>query len=70
MRRFTILIVLALLVASIAPLSPATLAKSNNAPIRLKATTFSPGLGEKPDIPPGLTIAAPPRGVPGYFLVQ
>ena len=70
MRRFTILIVLALLVTSVAPLSPATFAKSNDAPIRLKATTFSPGLGEKPDIPPGLTVAAPPRGVPSYFLVQ
>ena len=70
MRRFTVLIVLALLVTSIAPLSPATFAKSSNAPIRLQATTFSPGLGEKPDIPPGLTVAAPPRGVPSYFLVQ
>jgi PKD repeat protein len=70
MRRFTILIVLALLVSSMVPLSPATFARSSNAPIRLKATTFSPGLGEKPDIPPGLTVAAAPRGVPSYFLVQ
>jgi len=70
MRRFTILVVLALLFTSIAPLSPATFAESNNAPIRLKVATFHPGLGEKPDIPPGLTIASPPRSVPTYYLVQ
>jgi serine protease AprX len=40
------------------------------AAIRLKGTTFSPGRGEQPSIPPGLTIAGYAAGQRGYFLVQ
>ncbi len=40
------------------------------APIRLKAATFSPTRGERPDIPPGLTIASYAAGQRGYFIVQ
>jgi hypothetical protein len=70
MRRITALIVLSLLVASLIPLTPASLAGPQDAAIKLKAATFRPGLGEQPDIPPGLTIAEPPAGVAGYYLVQ
>lgn len=40
------------------------------AAIRLKGTTFTPGRGEQPAIPPGLTIAGYADGQRGYFLVQ
>ena len=40
------------------------------APIRLKAATFNPGLGEKPQIPPGLTISGFASGQRGYYIVQ
>jgi subtilisin family serine protease len=40
------------------------------APIRLKAATFTPARGEQPDIPPGLTIAGYAAGQRGYYLVQ
>jgi hypothetical protein len=42
----------------------------NGAPIRLKAATFRPGLGEKPDLPPGLPVAASAPGKSGCYLVQ
>ena len=40
------------------------------APIRLKATTFTPTRGEEPNIPPGLTIAGYGATQRGYYLVQ
>src|SRR5687768_5229539 len=45
-------------------------AARGNAPIRLKAATFTPGRGEQPAIPPGLTIAGYREGERGYFIVQ
>ena len=57
MRRTISLLTIAILIAGLAPLPSPSLASPNDAPIRLKAATFRPGLGEKPDIPPGLTIA-------------
>ncbi len=40
------------------------------APIRLKATTFSPASGEGPNLPPGLTIAGYATSQRGYYIVQ
>ena len=40
------------------------------APIRLKAITFTPAQGEQPNIPPGLTIAGYGANQRGYYLVQ
>ncbi len=40
------------------------------APIGLKAATFVPARGEKPQIAPGLTIAGYAQGQRGYYLVQ
>ena len=45
-------------------------AARGNAAIRLKAATFTPGLGEQPAIPPGLAIAGYREGERGYFIVQ
>src|SRR5689334_18446159 len=49
--------------------APATLANSA-APIRLKAATFTPALGQLPAIQPGLVAAEAARGRPGYYLIQ
>ena len=70
MRRTISLFALAILLVGLVPAATPSFAAPNDAPIHLKATTFRPGLGEKPDIPPGLTIAEPERGQPGYYLVQ
>ena len=40
------------------------------APIRLKAATFTPTRGEEPNIPPGLAIAGYAANQRGYYLVQ
>ena len=40
------------------------------AAIRLQAGTFVPSAGQKPDIPPGLTISGYARGTNGYYIVQ
>ncbi len=42
----------------------------DGAPINLRAATFTPALGERPDIPPGLEIAEYAQGVRGYYIVQ
>ena len=70
MRRTISLIALAILLVGMVPVATPSLAAPNDAPIRLKAATFRPGLGEKPDIPPGLTIAEPEPGQFGNYLVQ
>ncbi len=45
-------------------------AQGNGADIRLQVAEFNPSLGEKPDIPPGLTIAGYAAGQQGYYIVQ
>ena len=40
------------------------------APIKLRAATFTPAHGERPDIPPGLAIAEYAQGEHGYYIVQ
>ena len=40
------------------------------AAIKLKAATFTPGLGQAPAIPPGLTIAGYAQNQSGYYIVQ
>jgi len=42
----------------------------NAAPIRLQSGSFAPGLGEAPDVPPGLKIAEYAAGSRGYYIVQ
>jgi serine protease AprX len=49
--------------------APATLA-NQAAPIRLKAATFSPALGQLPAVQPNLAAAESARGRPGYYLIQ
>jgi len=59
------------LLASVVSLTTPSLAgPPHDAPIRLKVATFRPGLGERPNIPPGLTIPEPEPGKTGYYLVQ
>ncbi len=70
MRRIFALLVVLLLVVGLVPLMTPSFAGPNDAAIRLKAATFRPGLGEKPNIPPGLTIAEVAAGKTGYYLVQ
>ncbi|HSG18493.1 MAG TPA: S8 family serine peptidase [Anaerolineae bacterium] len=62
------LVALMILLASGQPASSA--GQVQPAPIRLQATTFNPAGGEKPDIPPGLTISGYARGTRGYYIVQ
>ncbi len=45
-------------------------AQQQHAPIRLQADTFVPAAGEKPQIPPGLTIASYAGKDHGYYIVQ
>jgi len=70
MRRLIALIVVLVLLASAVPLVMPSSAGPTSAPIRLKAATFRPALGELPNIPPGLTIPEPKSGQAGYYLVQ
>jgi hypothetical protein len=49
--------------------APATLA-NQAAPIRLKAATFTPTLGQQPAIQPNLAAAEAARGQPAYYLIQ
>jgi serine protease AprX len=70
MRRVIALLAVLVLVAGLVPLAIPSFAGPNDAPIRLKAVTFRPGLGEKPNLPPGLTIAEVAPGKAGYYLVQ
>ena len=49
--------------------APATLA-NQAAPIRLKAATFTPALGQLPAVQPDLAAAESARGRPAYYLVQ
>ncbi|MBW3670628.1 MAG: SDR family oxidoreductase [Acidobacteria bacterium] len=59
-------VVVLLLVSLILASAPALEA----APVRLQQTTFDPARGERPELPPGLTIADYPAGSRGYYLVQ
>ncbi|HEX5690095.1 MAG TPA: hypothetical protein VFX76_08830, partial [Roseiflexaceae bacterium] len=74
-RRLSSLLVIlttllvALVSAGIGQASPATQGRSV-APIRLKAATFTPGRGEAPAIPAGLTVAGYASSQRGYYIVQ
>jgi hypothetical protein len=63
-----VLVVLALLGAGLAQAAPP--AQANQAPIRLRAATFTPTRGEAPNLPPGLTIAGYAQNQRGYYIVQ
>jgi len=65
----TTLALLLILLAS-AGSSARVTAQTPAPPIRLKAVTFTPALGEKPDIPPGLSLARYAQGQQGYYIVQ
>jgi subtilisin family serine protease len=54
----------------ISPAAGAPAAQPAEPPIRLKAAQFTPARGERPAIPPGLTIAGYAQGQRGYYLVQ
>lgn len=45
-------------------------ANQSTAAIRLKVAQFTPGLGERPQIPPGLAIPDYAQGQRGYYIVQ
>jgi len=64
----TVLILLMLAVPSLIQAGP--LLKSKTAPVRLKATQFTPTMGEKPAIPPGLAVSGYTTGERGYYIVQ
>jgi subtilisin family serine protease len=49
---------------------PGGLPDQAQAPIRLRATTFTPTRGDSPNIPPGLAIAGYNAGQRGYYLIQ
>ncbi|HJW83131.1 MAG TPA: hypothetical protein VJ754_02390, partial [Anaerolineae bacterium] len=61
-------LVVAMLMPGVGLAGPAR--QGPEAPIRLKAATFTPTRGEKPDIPPGLAIAGYAAGQRGYYLIQ
>jgi subtilisin family serine protease len=58
------------------PMGPLLAAPSDSgqtasaAAIRLSTATFRPGLGERPAIPPGLSVAGYAKGQRGYYIVQ
>ncbi len=58
------------------PLAPLLAAPSPSgqapaaAAIRLSTATFTPGLGQRPSIPPGLSISEYAQGQRGYYIVQ
>lgn len=71
-KHFIVPVVLTLLtlvlLVSIGSASPEV--QSQEAPIRLKVTQFTPARGERPAIAPGLTIAEYAHGQRGYYIVQ
>src|SRR4030095_62939 len=69
-RGLSVYIAAAALAASVSLVVSAQQGPPSAAPIRLKAATFTPARGERPDIPPGLTIASYAAGERGYFIVQ
>ena len=69
-RGLSVYIAAAALVASVSLVVSAQQGPPSAAPIRLKAATFTPARGERPDIPPGLAIAGYAAGQRGYFIVQ
>ncbi|MGD8793087.1 MAG: PKD domain-containing protein [Anaerolineae bacterium] len=69
-RALSLITLVVLLMSSLAPLAAPSFAGPTGAPIRLKTDTFRPGLGEQPEIPPGLAISEAPAGQAGYYLVQ
>ncbi|HEV2124583.1 MAG TPA: S8 family serine peptidase, partial [Chloroflexota bacterium] len=73
-RRNASSALVAIVVAGLVILSgvgqPALRAQSQPAPIKLKAATFAPARGERPSIPPGLTLSGYAEGQRGYYVVQ
>jgi hypothetical protein len=71
MRKSVLVVVFLLLILLIPASSMAgPAAQGQAASIRLKTAVFTPAKGEKPDIPPGLTIAGYAAGQRGYYIVQ
>ena len=71
--RYVIAITAAVMLASFGLTAPAQRAPPGAVPaaqIKLRAATFTPALGERPDIPPGLTIAEYASGTSGDYIVQ
>jgi PKD repeat protein/subtilisin family serine protease len=64
----TVLLLLMIAVPSLAQAGSPV--KNHGARIQLGVTQFAPARGEKPTIPPGLTISGYPAGKRGYYLVQ
>ena len=63
-----VLLLLMLAVPSLIQAGP--LMKDHAARIRLGVTQFAPARGEKPTIPPGLTVSGYPAGKRGYYILQ
>ena len=61
---------IALLLIFVFMIASSGASQAEAAPIRLKAANFTPALGERPAIPPGLAIAGYAQGQRGYYLVQ
>ena len=70
MRRVIGVIAILILVINVLLLTMPSFAQAPDGAIRLKMTTFRPGLGERPALPPGLTLPEPKAGSRGYYLVQ
>ena len=68
--KLIILLILAALLLPSAALAAPTSQNDNAAPIKLRGTTFTPGNGEEPGLPPGLSVAAYNANVRGYYIVQ
>src|SRR5262245_34651388 len=69
-KGLNLYVVAVALAASVGLVVSAQQGPPSAAPIRLKAATFTPARGERPAIPPGLTIAGYAAGQRGYFIVQ
>src|SRR5262245_13362687 len=69
-KGLSVYIAAAALAASVSLVVSAQQGPPSARPIHLKASTFTPARGERPDVPPGLTIAGYAAGQRGYFIVQ
>lgn len=75
MFRISRMLTLALIVMLLASMSTTIFAQvpaaaRTNAPIHLRVGTFTPGAGERPNIPSRLTRTPDTNGKPNYYLVQ
>lgn len=68
--RLLLIVVLITSLINVSAAPAAGNAQAEPAPLRLRAATFTPALGEQPNIPAQLTLTGYAAGQRGYFIVQ